>query len=83
MLSEVPRYQAGVRVEASAGCEADNKGEGLILVKVIRWRARYGDERKRSDSCWKQPDSSFHDLFLPWLLSELTLDHTVDGDKHR
>jgi hypothetical protein len=53
MLSEVPRYQAGIRVKASAGREADNKGEGITLVKFIRWRSRYGDEKKRSDSCWK------------------------------
>ena len=36
MLSEVSRYQAGIGVEASAGGEADNKGEVLILVKFIR-----------------------------------------------
>jgi hypothetical protein len=53
MFSEVPRDQASIGVKASAGCEAYNEGDGLALVKFIRWRSRYGDEKERCDSCWK------------------------------
>jgi hypothetical protein len=53
MLSNVSRDQAGIGVKASASREAYDKGEGLTLVKLVRWRSRYGDEKKSSDGCWK------------------------------